>query len=635
MPRDLLKALDALPDTLDETYKRILDGIPQIHLQNSIRILQFLTYAERPINIREVVDILATTPENDPKFDPGNRMPSPQGVLKFCSSLVTISSEEIQLAHFSVKEYLASPGGKGLFESNLHELCAQQSITRVLLAYLSSLKDWKDWYEDLRRMIRLFPLAAYGGTYWMKHAKKTGKSRETQELILDFFKHRDALFICTGQIFNPDISHGEPRNNNPHKALLPLYLASMGGWEHTVEGLLNQDPDSIDEFGSGIYGSALRVACHYHQIDIVRILLERGADVNLVSGTSDDDDYGTALMTALIGDHYDLLEVLFEYDADPNVQVAYAVYEIFPEHGDNQTSIYGVDTYPLICASLCGFEGSVRILLDKGALPNKTDEWGNSALYYACWRGHYKIVDLLLSHMANIDGLNPLGATPFYAACESGCNEVIRLLLERSQIVNAGILISGGKCGSALQTASFWGRLDAVKLLCSYGADPNQSEGDYGPALHAASSRGHLRVVELLLDNGADPNVLDCHQWTALLIAIKNGHDDVSQALRPVSGSGPLLRCCHPSTFIKLDKDQDIEINISKQTLEGGIQPREALVYVTRLITLQSPQPRGAITMLYPTTLSSQQHGIYTSKSKFFQGRRYGKKINPTCTTQY
>ena len=52
----LKNALTLLPNTLDETYARILRDIPTECKRNAIRILQFLVYSERPLSIREAVD---------------------------------------------------------------------------------------------------------------------------------------------------------------------------------------------------------------------------------------------------------------------------------------------------------------------------------------------------------------------------------------------------------------------------------------------------------------------------------------------------------------------------------------------------------------------------------------------------
>jgi hypothetical protein len=116
--RTLQDALATLPKILDETYARILRGIPDEHKQNAIRILQFLTYSERPLKIKEAVDAIVVDTEGDQYFNLKYRMPDPREVSCYCSSLVVLvtaeghsydegdKAAELQLAHFSVKEYL-------------------------------------------------------------------------------------------------------------------------------------------------------------------------------------------------------------------------------------------------------------------------------------------------------------------------------------------------------------------------------------------------------------------------------------------------------------------------------------------------------------------------------------------------
>lgn len=154
LPHRLFQALDRLPKTLNETYKRILYGIREEDRPDSIRILQFLLYAKRPLSIEEAVDILAVVPGEKPPFHADNRMPDPRMLLKFCSSLITIVEVEkqlewpkssvketqIRLAHFSVKEYLTSEGeDKGSFRQHLESTTAELCITQINLAYLSCL----------------------------------------------------------------------------------------------------------------------------------------------------------------------------------------------------------------------------------------------------------------------------------------------------------------------------------------------------------------------------------------------------------------------------------------------------------------------------------------------------------------
>ena len=90
--RTLQNALTSLPETLDKTYARILRGIPKEQKQNAIRILQFLTYSERPLRIEEAVDALAVDHQGDPHFERKYRMRDPREITRYCSSLVVLVS---------------------------------------------------------------------------------------------------------------------------------------------------------------------------------------------------------------------------------------------------------------------------------------------------------------------------------------------------------------------------------------------------------------------------------------------------------------------------------------------------------------------------------------------------------------
>jgi hypothetical protein len=154
-PRQLRKALKSLPNTLNEMYSRILASISVIKKPYAIRILQFLTYSERPLTLGEAVDTLAVFPNEDPSFDPGFRMPESQEITSTCSSLISIVAREpltlweskkirrgkgdmleVRLAHFSVKEYLLSEFLEASFQQSMVEVTAKNSISQVCIAYI-------------------------------------------------------------------------------------------------------------------------------------------------------------------------------------------------------------------------------------------------------------------------------------------------------------------------------------------------------------------------------------------------------------------------------------------------------------------------------------------------------------------
>jgi MoxR-like ATPase len=106
------RELQNLPETLDTIYAQVLRRIYPNQLSTTKRLLQFLTYSERPLTLEEAVDLIAVDLSGQPAFTPDNRMPVPEEIIQYCSSLVALTHKgkraEIQLAHFSVKEYLLS-----------------------------------------------------------------------------------------------------------------------------------------------------------------------------------------------------------------------------------------------------------------------------------------------------------------------------------------------------------------------------------------------------------------------------------------------------------------------------------------------------------------------------------------------
>jgi hypothetical protein len=195
----LEETLKSLPESLDETYERILSNIPQIHRRYAIRILQFLTFSERPLRLDEAVDAIAVFPDRTPAFDHRNRMPKPREITRYCASLVTITSseterseensQELQLAHFSVKEYLVSDRIGQSFREVFEEIRARSTIVTVSLSYLiTAAQD-----QDVSKELEAYPFSNYCARYWMKHAAVAKEDEHlTREWINKLFTGQTA-----------------------------------------------------------------------------------------------------------------------------------------------------------------------------------------------------------------------------------------------------------------------------------------------------------------------------------------------------------------------------------------------------------------------------------------------------------
>ena len=59
MPSSIRKSLNELPITLDDTYERILQGIPNEKFQHARRLFQCIVAAIRPLRVEELAEIFA------------------------------------------------------------------------------------------------------------------------------------------------------------------------------------------------------------------------------------------------------------------------------------------------------------------------------------------------------------------------------------------------------------------------------------------------------------------------------------------------------------------------------------------------------------------------------------------------
>ena len=86
---------------------------------------------------------------------------------------------------------------------------------------------------------------------------------------------------------------------------------------------------------------------------------------------------------------------------------------------------------PLIKAAMKGHKDLVQLLLDRGAEPNMSNEYGSAPLHWAAQEGQKDVVQYLLDREAELNMANQLGLTPLHYAAWIGHKVVVQLLLDR------------------------------------------------------------------------------------------------------------------------------------------------------------------------------------------------------------
>jgi cell division septation protein DedD len=119
-------------------------------------------------------------------------------------------------------------------------------------------------------------------------------------------------------------------------------------------------------------------------------------------------------------------------------------------------------------------------------------------------------------------------AAPIHDAAESG--DVAKL----QQLIDSGVKVDElrkGDSATALDVASYAGKLNAVETLVKDGADIDaHTAAGYTP-LHLAALKGHVDVVDFLLKHGAEIDAISADGDTPLHLAAASGNMEVVEHL--------------------------------------------------------------------------------------------------------
>lgn len=225
--------------------------------------------------------------------------------------------------------------------------------------------------------------------------------------------------------------------------------------------------------------------------EVVKWLLDAGADPNATGGK-----YYTALQAACYAGHLEIVDVLLKRGADLHASYDEAEYPWFKQDALGKA----IDS---------GHTVIVKRLLEKGADPNGCSAKSKVSALHRAAKTNADIVRLLIDAGAAVDALDQRDDTPIgQAVCEDK-REIVELLLQRGADVNIRRL----RTQSLLELSVPYKSLEITTALVQAGADIESIDVAFRSILLAdISSQGQWypkkkETFRLLLDHGAHCNV--------------------------------------------------------------------------------------------------------------------------------
>ena len=358
-PPSVRRILEELPESLHETYERILREIKKHNQGHAHRLLQCLVVAVRPLRVEELAEVVAFdfNTEGMPKLNPGWRWEDQEeAVMSACSSLVMIvkdgDSRIVQFSHFSVKEFLiAHRLAEPMRDVSRYHIRLEAAHTILAQACLGVLLRFDDRVD--RDTIKSFPLAQYAAQYWPTHGRVGNVSshiKDGMERLFDADKPHFATWLWIYSERGDSMSTMRP--GAPEA--VPLYHASRLGFRDLVERLIVEHPEHVNARG-GYEVTPTHAAASAGHANILPLLTEHGADIN-VGGSS--------------------------------------------------------NITPLSRAAYKGHVECARMLLECGAVIDAPSTNGMTPLHWTVDMGRTQVVRLLLEHGADVNARDIHGDTP-------------------------------------------------------------------------------------------------------------------------------------------------------------------------------------------------------------------------------
>ena len=261
--------LKTIPQTLEETYRKVLDNIDSKDEELAREILMIICLSPVVFDAKTVADMV--------------KLSIPDILVEICTtSFITLFDENVQLAHFSVQEFLIvlEEGGQHhpcqFSAASGHRYLTEKSVD-ILLGEKMALNQ-----TTAKTKIPFL----YASKHWRTHMAAAGGFDQLSSELQVKINH---LFTDPVVYYNW-VRAGESNGRDNEWSKLPnecqpsIHMASIMGLAQTVDSLLTQGADPMQPYEADLdynfTGDSFTVAANCGNFDILQTLLDKTQSIN-------------------------------------------------------------------------------------------------------------------------------------------------------------------------------------------------------------------------------------------------------------------------------------------------------------------------------------------------------------------
>lgn len=503
--KDVKQAFTNLPRSLNNTYE---DAMKRISAQEehdvdlAMKVLSWISYAARPLNILELQHAIATDP-SDETFD-SDALIDQDILASVCGGLVSIDPKTttVRLIHYTAQEYFERHGDRIFPE-------ARTDIARTCVAYLSfktfcdrvlsSRKKSETGDNGVGNILDEYPFLDYAINNWGTHVRGDWEQIMMPEINKLLVNHGDLISLLYTATDLLQLST-YPRDTTDQIVKKDIYVISavaLFGLETTLEALLEQrnskdfsHSNAIEKINYEAEGVAFEAATLHDREAAARLILKkRPGIICAADGVGETIFYKISKTSNWIA-----MRLLVEQNTNVNTQ--------------SQAQSRKGET-ALTAATRRRADDLVRWLLDNGA-DDAINETGNTALVAAVSNRNLPNSRLMLEHALHSKRVDAKAKASYVlpalrAAAEIADMSMLEMLFDiiykEDSATDIALfdLFDDEGITSPLHSAAQSGHVSATSFLVEKGLPiDGKSETGWTP-LHWAAERRNLDVLFYLL----------------------------------------------------------------------------------------------------------------------------------------